>query len=159
MIREINFDGIIGPSHNYAGLSHGNLAATRNAGIGRFILISSMGATHPEHPSNNFGRVLEWKLKGENTLRTSGLNYTIIRPSTLTDEPGGKSALRLMQGDQAVDGQISRNDLAAVCLAALDDISTYRTTFEVIAEQGTPPDNMHSLFAALKTDRELGISG
>ncbi|MDR6850609.1 succinylarginine dihydrolase [Sphingomonas sp. BE123] len=29
---EINFDGIIGPSHNYAGLSHGNLAATRNRG-------------------------------------------------------------------------------------------------------------------------------
>lgn len=32
MIQEINFDGIIGPSHNYAGLSPGNLAATRNAG-------------------------------------------------------------------------------------------------------------------------------
>ncbi|WP_085811071.1 N-succinylarginine dihydrolase [Sphingomonas sp. TZW2008] len=32
MIREINFDGIIGPSHNYAGLSPGNLAATHNAG-------------------------------------------------------------------------------------------------------------------------------
>ncbi len=31
-IREINFDGIIGPSHNYAGLSVGNLAAMRNAG-------------------------------------------------------------------------------------------------------------------------------
>ncbi len=31
-IREINFDGIIGPSHNYAGLSLGNLAATRHAG-------------------------------------------------------------------------------------------------------------------------------
>ena len=31
-IREINFDGIIGPSHNYAGLSLGNLASTRNAG-------------------------------------------------------------------------------------------------------------------------------
>lgn len=31
-VREINFDGIVGPSHNYAGLSHGNLAATRNAG-------------------------------------------------------------------------------------------------------------------------------
>ena len=29
---EINFDGIVGPSHNYAGLSPGNLAATRNAG-------------------------------------------------------------------------------------------------------------------------------
>ena len=32
MLAEINFDGIIGPSHNYAGLSPGNLAATRNAG-------------------------------------------------------------------------------------------------------------------------------
>ena len=32
MIREINFDGLIGPSHNYAGLSLGNLASTKNAG-------------------------------------------------------------------------------------------------------------------------------
>ena len=31
-ISEINFDGIIGPSHNYAGLSLGNLASARNAG-------------------------------------------------------------------------------------------------------------------------------
>jgi succinylarginine dihydrolase len=31
-IREINFDGIVGPSHNYAGLSLGNLASARNAG-------------------------------------------------------------------------------------------------------------------------------
>lgn len=29
---EINFDGIVGPSHNYAGLSLGNLASTRHAG-------------------------------------------------------------------------------------------------------------------------------
>jgi succinylarginine dihydrolase len=32
MLVEINFDGIIGPSHNFAGLSPGNLAATRNRG-------------------------------------------------------------------------------------------------------------------------------
>jgi succinylarginine dihydrolase len=31
-IVEINFDGIIGPSHNYAGLSLGNLASAKNAG-------------------------------------------------------------------------------------------------------------------------------
>lgn len=31
-IREINFDGIVGPSHNYGGLSLGNLASTRNLG-------------------------------------------------------------------------------------------------------------------------------
>ena len=31
-ITEINFDGLIGPSHNYAGLSLGNLASAKNAG-------------------------------------------------------------------------------------------------------------------------------
>ena len=32
MIVEINFDGLIGPSHNYAALSPGNLASARNSG-------------------------------------------------------------------------------------------------------------------------------
>ncbi len=32
MIREINFDGLIGPTHNYAALSFGNLASQTNAG-------------------------------------------------------------------------------------------------------------------------------
>ena len=27
---ELNFDGLVGPTHNYAGLSHGNLASTRH---------------------------------------------------------------------------------------------------------------------------------
>ena len=36
-VVEINFDGIVGPSHNYAGLSLGNLASAKNAG----------GASHP----------------------------------------------------------------------------------------------------------------
>ena len=30
-MSEVNFDGIPGPTHNYAGLAHGNLAAERNA--------------------------------------------------------------------------------------------------------------------------------
>lgn len=32
-LREINFDGIVGPSHNYAGLSFGNVASMRHAGV------------------------------------------------------------------------------------------------------------------------------
>lgn len=32
MIREINFDGLIGPSHNYSALSFGNLASAASAG-------------------------------------------------------------------------------------------------------------------------------
>src|SRR3546814_20662162 len=31
-LTEINFDGIVGPSHNYAGLSLGNLASSRHGG-------------------------------------------------------------------------------------------------------------------------------
>lgn len=31
-MREINFDGLVGPSHNYAGLSFGNIASASNAG-------------------------------------------------------------------------------------------------------------------------------
>ena len=30
MIREINFDGLVGPTHNYGGLSYGNIASTKN---------------------------------------------------------------------------------------------------------------------------------
>lgn len=30
--REINFDGLVGPTHNYAGLSHGNVASTSHKG-------------------------------------------------------------------------------------------------------------------------------
>lgn len=32
-LAEINFDGIIGPSHNYSGLSLGNIASTNNKGL------------------------------------------------------------------------------------------------------------------------------
>ena len=32
MLTEINFDGIIGPTHNYAGLSRGNIASASHAG-------------------------------------------------------------------------------------------------------------------------------
>ena len=31
-MREYNFDGLVGPTHNYAGLSHGNVASLTHAG-------------------------------------------------------------------------------------------------------------------------------
>jgi len=30
-MREINFDGLVGPTHNFAGLSHGNIASSKSA--------------------------------------------------------------------------------------------------------------------------------
>ncbi len=133
--------------------------ATRNASIPRFILISSAMVTHPEHPLNNFGRVLDWKLKGENAVRESGLAYTIIRPGGLTDDSGGASGILIDQGDK-ISGRISRNDVAAAVRHALNNISTYHTTFEIINVEGDPhsldrAEHWQNLFAALQTDRKL----
>jgi succinylarginine dihydrolase len=46
---EINFDGIVGPSHNYAGLSLGNLAATANAGNTAFPRAALQGVEKMRH--------------------------------------------------------------------------------------------------------------
>jgi succinylarginine dihydrolase len=47
---EINFDGIVGPSHNYAGLSFGNLAATRSMGATSFPRAAALqGVTKMRH--------------------------------------------------------------------------------------------------------------
>jgi len=47
---EINFDGIVGPSHNYAGLSLGNLAATKNAGEASYPRAAALqGITKMRH--------------------------------------------------------------------------------------------------------------
>nr|WP_299244841.1 N-succinylarginine dihydrolase [uncultured Halomonas sp.] len=32
-MREVNFDGLVGPTHNYAGLAHGNVASMRHGGL------------------------------------------------------------------------------------------------------------------------------
>lgn len=137
---------------DYEGVRNLVLAA-RNAGIKRFILISALGVTHPGYPLNNFGRALDWKLKGEDALRTSGLLYTIVRRGELTDAPGGVRGIRVDQGDR-MTGTISRSDVASVCVAALDAIATYHTTFDIINDYSTPPETLSELFASLQTDRE-----
>lgn len=140
---------------DYEGVRNLVLAA-RNASVGRFVLVSSIAVTHPDHPWNNFGRALDWKRKGEDVLRTSGLVYTIIRPGTLTDTPGGATGIKIDQGDRISEGFISRSDVASLCLEALDEITTYHSTFEVVAEATEQPKDLRVLFASLKTDRELG---
>lgn len=116
--------------------------------IKHFILISSIAVTHPEHPLNRFGKILDWKRKGEQALQHSGLNYTIVRPGGLKDTPGGQHSLMFGQGDQIV-GTLSRSDLAEVCLQALEEPGRSPVTFEVIeTEQKGLPD-WAGLFASL----------
>jgi uncharacterized protein YbjT (DUF2867 family) len=99
--------------------------------VRRFILISSVAVTHPEHPLNHFGHILEWKYEGEQVLRHSGLEYAIIRPGELKNTPGSLRKLKFGQEDNLL-GLISRKDLAEICIKAVQYPHPLRTTFEVI---------------------------
>lgn len=66
--REVNFDGLIGPTHNYAGLSPGNIASASNAG----------GVSKPK------AAALQGLAK-MNTLRALGLTQGVLPPQQRPD--------------------------------------------------------------------------
>ncbi|MDY6873637.1 MAG: SDR family oxidoreductase [Chloroflexota bacterium] len=135
--RYVDFEGVA------------NLVDTaREAGVRRFVLISSIAVTHPEHPLNNFGRVLDWKRAGEECLVDSGLNYTIIRPGGLKNTAGDLRRLLIDQGDRLV-GFLSRSDLAEACLQALCHPSSHRAIFELIENEHKGPPDWRALFSSL----------
>jgi len=121
------------------------------AGVKHFVLVSSIAVTQTDHPLNKFGRVLDWKLKGENVLRKSGLPYTIIRPGGLTNNPGGTRRLFIAQGDK-ITGKVSRADVAMLCVMALDEPAAKNVTFEVVESDGQPQRSLVEYFGGLKAD-------
>lgn len=131
--------------------------AAAAADVKHFVLMSSQGATDDSLDNilnKMFGNVLVWKLKGENHLRASGLNYTVVRPGSLEDPPheAGTVGLRFDQGDDG-RGLIPRKDVAAVMVAALGDADANRKTFELYQDGGAPADNWQgSAFASLAAD-------
>jgi uncharacterized protein YbjT (DUF2867 family) len=95
------------------------------------------------------GGILTWKLKGEDCVRSSGIPYTIVRPCALTEEPGGK-ALIFDQGDN-IKGKVSREDVAELCVQALDSPQACNVTFEVKeGENGKAPGDWEGLFSDIK---------
>jgi uncharacterized protein YbjT (DUF2867 family) len=130
-----------------------NLVQTAKAiNVERFVLVSSIGVTQPDHPLNKFGQVMAWKLKGEDVLRESGLTYTVVRPGGLIDEPGGRNGIRFEQGDR-ITGRVTRADVAEVCIQSLAQPAARHVTFELINNDDAPPGDWAALFAALKTDK------
>ena len=126
-----------------------NLAdAAQAAGVARFILISSIAVTQPEHPLNRFGKVLHWKREGERHLEASNLAFTILRPGGLIDSRGNTRQLTFDRGDR-LSGTISRADLAEACLQALARPASARMTFELVESQAKGPPDWESLFASL----------
>jgi uncharacterized protein YbjT (DUF2867 family) len=127
--------------------------AAKAAGVKQFVLVSSMGITHADHPLNKmFDNILVWKGKGEDAVRASGVPYTIVRPGWLRNTPGGQTALQAMQGDPKVNEQISRADVGAICVAALGNRAAQGKTFEVVGTAGAPPSDWTAFFAALRAD-------
>jgi uncharacterized protein YbjT (DUF2867 family) len=128
--------------------------AAKAAGVKHFVLVSSMGVTHPEHELNKtLDNILQWKLKGELALRATGINYTIVRPGGLSNEPGGREGLKVMQGDiEGSEGRISRADVASVLVNALGLPEAYGLTFEIVGDAGAPRIDWASLYQGLKRD-------
>ncbi|KAK6267798.1 hypothetical protein QUC31_011958 [Theobroma cacao] len=101
-----------------------------------FVLVSCTGlGVEP----NRREQVLKAKRAGEDSLRRSGLGYTIIRPGPLKEEPGGQRALIFDQGNRISQG-ISCVDVADICVKALHDPTARNKSFDVcheyVAEEG-----------------------
>jgi len=139
------------PKHvDYEGVANlVKAACTQN--VQRFILISSIAVTNADHRLNGFGKVLDWKLRGEDSLRKSRLDYAIIRPGGLMYTPGGQRALMIDQGDRIM-GTISREDVAAIAIQALHFPKKLKVTFEVIESERQNRTNWFEAIAALSPD-------
>jgi uncharacterized protein YbjT (DUF2867 family) len=107
------------------------IAAAETADVRRYLLISSMGASDDPPPGTDevFAAYLRAKAASENALRESDLDWTILRPGRLTDEPG-TGMVRLARTVRR--GSISRDDVAAVLTALLDEPRTIGRTLEIV---------------------------
>lgn len=118
------------------------------------LLVSSFAVGYGrEHPLNRVVGATDGRRDAERALRASGLAWTIVRPTWLTDDPAGAHAITLTQ-DPRPDGMIARADLATVLLAAVEQPDARHRTFALYNEPGRPPSSWARSFAALAPDPE-----
>lgn len=167
MLSKFEYDGELNPKFSPGGfaLQVESIKAYGGATLPQFVLVSSAGVTRPGRPGINLeeeppavrfndqlGGLLTWKLRGEDSVRESGVLYTIIRPCALTEEPGVQ-ALIFEQGDN-IKGKVSRDSIASVCVQALQQPKACNVTFEAKAvESGSDSANNWHLFDDLKPDK------
>ena len=111
--------------------------AARSTGVRRYVMVSSIGADRPESAGEPMRPYLEAKAEADAYLQASGLDWTIVRPGSLTDEPGtGRVRLSTAPGGR---GPVTRDDVAAVLAATLTADNTVGVTFELFGGD-TPID-------------------
>ena len=101
------------------------------AGITRFVQISAIGVDEPlaADVSPVWKAYVEAKREADESLRVSALDWTILRPGRLTDDPGtGLVAL----GEDVRRAEIPRADVAAVVAAVLDDERTHGKQWNLV---------------------------
>src|SRR5579875_1770868 len=92
-------------------------AATRS-GVGRFVIVSSVGAEDPPSDDDVFSVYLRAKADADAAVIASDLAWTVVRPGRLTDGPGtGRVRIDL----EPFRAEVTRDDVAAVIAAVLDD--------------------------------------
>jgi uncharacterized protein YbjT (DUF2867 family) len=105
--------------------------AAEGRGVRRYLMLSAMGASDPEGGSEGMRPYLRAKARADERLAESGLDYTIIRPGSLTEDEGTGSieaAERLGRR-----GEIPREDVARTFADALEDEHTYHKSFEILS--------------------------
>jgi uncharacterized protein YbjT (DUF2867 family) len=112
--------------------------AAEAAGIGRFVMVSSMRADKPETGPEHMQHYFHAKQQADNHLRASSLDYTIVRPGRLNEEPGRGRVEAAERLDHL--GEIPREDVARVLVETLTARHTLRRGFDVLTgEQGIGP--------------------
>jgi uncharacterized protein YbjT (DUF2867 family) len=110
--------------------------AAHAAGVRRYVIVSSIGAGDPSSGSDAMGPYQQAKGEADAALASSGLDFTIVRPGRLTDDPGTG---RVAAGEDVDRGDIPRDDVAATLLAVLEQPSTIGRTFNLVGGE-TPID-------------------
>ncbi len=105
------------------------VAAAQQARVGRYVIVSSMGADPDAAGDDTFAVYLRAKGRADDAGRASGLDATVVRPGGLTNDPGTG---RVHLADRAPRGQVPRDDVAAVLAAVLDAPRTIGRTFDLI---------------------------
>lgn len=101
----------------------------REAGLSRFVMLSSVGADQPEEGPDEMKSYLHAKHEADAYLKGSGLDYAIVRPVKLTTEEG-EGAIELSTGH--VDGkEISRDDVASVLAKCVTGPEASKAVFEI----------------------------
>ncbi|GAA2720594.1 SDR family oxidoreductase [Cellulomonas aerilata] len=102
------------------------------AGVRRYLLVSSMGAgaEPPAGTDDVFATYLRAKTAAEEDLRARDLDWTIVRPGGLTDDPGTG---RVRLEPQVARGQVPRDDVAAVLAALLGEPASAGLVLELVS--------------------------